>query len=219
MGRRFLLLAILGCGLAVAAVDASVHTELKRLVSLGATPDQASAAFYATRREVLTVPEAVGLFQEGVPVVYLAVLLDPDGDGLPRVSESGGSLELCYDSFRILASPSADGPRVVVTGYDAEGDRLAPPVEPAPQAPIYEARSAPARREPPISIDLKVEPPQVVVVQAEPQPRSGAVFEFTSYTPYYYAAPYAAHPDGRIRPAKSRGAATPISRSTIVSTC
>ena len=94
-------------------VCATDLTGLKQLIEQGGTTEQIVYLAGDTR---LTVPEAVELFDARVPVSVLAALLDIDGDGIPVVTEQEGVLELAYSGYRIVATPSAGGSRVVVTG-------------------------------------------------------------------------------------------------------
>ena len=111
-----------------AAVTAGEVADWRQLVAAGAPASTVLAAYFASGQGALLPAEAVTFWGQGVPLTVLARLMDPGGSGQPQLAEADGHLVLAYTGYRIIGYAGADGPRLVVTGYDDSGQRLAPPV-------------------------------------------------------------------------------------------
>ena len=82
----------------------------------------------------LTPEQIVQLyFEQQVPAVVLAALVENSGAAHPVIVERGTHLDLGFDGYRIVGRRGTDGPVLMVTGYGGDGARLKPAVEPAPE--------------------------------------------------------------------------------------
>jgi hypothetical protein len=99
----------------------------------------------------LTPEQIVRLyFDQRVPAVVLAALVENSGAAHPVIVERGKHLDLGFDGYRIVGRRGTDGPVLMVTGYGGDGARLKPAVESAPEP----ARAAPPRSATRTEIDV-----------------------------------------------------------------